>query len=43
MVSGELYVASTLEKMAQEYLVAWMRDNVMTAEHREQINSCKLD
>jgi len=43
LVSDEIYVASTLQEKAQEFLIAWMQRNVMTHEHGEQIESCKLD
>jgi hypothetical protein len=43
LVSEELYVASTLEEKAQEFLIFWMRHNAMTHEHGEQIESCKLE
>ena len=43
LVSDEIYVASTLQEKAQEYLISWMQHNVMTHEHGEQIESCKLD
>jgi diadenosine tetraphosphate (Ap4A) HIT family hydrolase len=43
LVGAEIYIASSLQEKAQEYLVSWMRHNVMTHEHGEQIESCKLD
>jgi hypothetical protein len=43
LVGDEIYVASTLEEKGQEYLISWMQHNVMTHEHGEQIESCKLD
>jgi hypothetical protein len=43
LVGSELYVSSTLQDMAQKYLVSWMQHNVMTHEHSEQIHSCKVD
>jgi len=43
LVSDEIYVASTLQEKAQEYLISWMQHNVMTHEQGEQIQSCKLD
>jgi hypothetical protein len=43
LVSNEIYITSTLEEKAQEYLVSWIRSNLMTHEHGERIESCKLD
>jgi len=43
VVSDEVYVASNLQEQAQEYLISWMQHHMMTPEHSEQIESCKLD
>jgi hypothetical protein len=43
LVGDEIYVASTLEEKAQEFLVSWIQHTVMTGEHGEQIESCTLD
>ncbi len=43
LVGNDFYIANTLEEKAQEGLVSWMRDNVMTQELCEQIESCSLE
>jgi diadenosine tetraphosphate (Ap4A) HIT family hydrolase len=43
LVTNELYVASILEEHAQQYLVAWIRENALTHEQSERIRSCGLD
>jgi hypothetical protein len=43
LVGHALYVASTLEENAQEYLVSWIRSNLLTEEQGAQIESCKID
>ena len=43
LVNDELYVASTLQEKAQEFLISWMQHNLMSHEHGKQIESCKMD
>jgi hypothetical protein len=43
LIGHEIYVVSRLDEMAENYLISWLRHNVMTHEHGEQIESCKLD
>jgi hypothetical protein len=43
LVGHALFVASTLEENADAYLIAWMRQHVLTCEQREQIESFKID
>ncbi|MGH7175042.1 MAG: hypothetical protein ACREGR_01635 [Minisyncoccia bacterium] len=42
-VGHEMYVESALQEHAEEYLMSWMRHELMNHEHGEKIESCKID
>ncbi len=43
LVGHGLFVASSLEVMAESYFITWIRSNLLTLEHRAQIESWKID